>query len=126
MQQGGTTNYYHADGLGTITSLSNAAGVQAQTYKFDSFGKQTASLARSLNPFQYTAREFDSETSLYFYRARYYDATTGRFLDEDPIGLVGGINPYVYTRTCPRLCTTRQDFLAKILLRPKLMRLRRP
>jgi hypothetical protein len=51
----GATSYYQADGLGSITSLSNAAGALAQTYTFDSFGKQTASSGSLTNPFRYTA-----------------------------------------------------------------------
>jgi YD repeat-containing protein len=37
------TSYFHADGLGSVTSLSNAAGSIANTYTYDSFGKLTAS-----------------------------------------------------------------------------------
>jgi len=96
MLRGGATSFYHADGLGSVTSLSNSAGTLAQTYTFDSFGKQTASSGSLTNPFRYTAREFDSETNLYFYRARYYDQSTGRFLNEDPIRFRGGINFYRY------------------------------
>jgi hypothetical protein len=33
MLRGGTTSFYHADGLGSVTSLSNGAGSLAQTYK---------------------------------------------------------------------------------------------
>ena len=36
-----------------------------------------------------------------YYRARYYDPSTGRFLNEDPIGIVGGINLYQYTDNDP-------------------------
>ncbi len=43
MLRSGATSYYHADGLGSVTSLSNAAGSLAQTYTFDSFGNQIAS-----------------------------------------------------------------------------------
>ena len=50
----------------------------------------------------YTASEFDSESGLYYYRARYYDPSTGRFLSEDPIGLDGGVTDfYVYVRNDP-------------------------
>ena len=73
MLRSSTTSYYQADALGSITSLSNGAGALAQTYTFDSFGNQTASSGSVTNPFQYTGREFDTETSLYYYRARYYD-----------------------------------------------------
>ena len=62
----GTTSYYEADGLGSVTSLSNAAGALAQTYTFDSFGNQTASRGSLVNPFQYTGREWDTETNLHF------------------------------------------------------------
>ncbi len=92
----GTTSYYEADGLGTVTSLSNAAGALAQTYTFDSFGKQTNMSGSLTNPFRYTARESDTETGLCYYRARYYDPSSGRFLREDPIRFKGGINFYRY------------------------------
>ena len=72
----GNRDYYDADGLGSVTSLPSTAGALAQTYKFDSFGKQTASSGSLTNPFQYTGRELDPETSLYYYRARYYDPRT--------------------------------------------------
>ena len=40
--------------------------------------------------------EFDSESGLYYYRARYYDPNAGRFLSEDSFGFGGGENFYVY------------------------------
>jgi hypothetical protein len=40
----------------------------------DSFGKLNASTGSLVNPLQYTARESDTETGLYYYRARYYDS----------------------------------------------------
>lgn len=79
-----TANYYEGDGLGTITSISNSSGAIAGTYTYDSFGKINSSTGTLTNPFRYTAREFDSETGIYFYRARYFDPNTGRFLSEDP------------------------------------------
>ena len=82
-------DYYEADGLGSITSLTNGVGTVAQTYTYDSFGNVTHSTGSLPNPFQYTARDFDSETGLYYYRARYYDAQLGRFITGDPLGFVG-------------------------------------
>jgi hypothetical protein len=69
MLRNGTASYYQQDGLGTITSLSNSSGVLAETYTYDSYGKTTASTGTLVNPFQYTGREFDSETGIYYYRA---------------------------------------------------------
>jgi RHS repeat-associated protein len=101
MLRSSTTSFYEADGLGTITSLTNTAGALAQTYTFDSFGKQTASSGSLTNPFQYTGREFDPETSLYYYRARYYDPSIGKFLSEDPSATSSAENLYEYVRNSP-------------------------
>ena len=103
MLRSSATSYFHADGLGSITSLSSAAGSIANTYTYDSFGNLTASTGSLINPFHYTARESDSETGLYYYRARYYDPNPGRFLSEDPIDFSGGIDFYTYSRNNPIL-----------------------
>ena len=101
MLRSGTTSYYQADGLGTVTSLSNGAGTLAQTYSFDSFGNQTASSGSLINPFRYAGREFDSESTIYYMRARYFDPATGRFLNEDPVGFNAGSNFYRYVTNNP-------------------------
>jgi RHS repeat-associated protein len=101
MLRSSATSFYHADGLGTVTSLSNTSGSTAQTYTFDSFGNQTGSSGSLTNSFRYTAREFDAETSLYYYRARYYDPQSGRFVSEDPRRFRGGINFYAYVSNRP-------------------------
>jgi YD repeat-containing protein len=76
----GTNSYYEQDALSSVTSVSTPAGALANTYTFDSFGNLTNSTGTLRNPFQYTGREFDSETGVYYYRERYYDPTIGRFL----------------------------------------------
>ncbi len=101
MLRNGTASYYHHDGLGSITSLSNSAGALANTYTYDAFGRLTASTGNLTNPFQYTGREFDSETGLLFNRARYFDPSAGRFLSQDPIRFRGGLNFYAYVRNNP-------------------------
>jgi RHS repeat-associated protein len=102
MLRAGATSYYDADGLGSVTSLSNGAGSVAQTYGYDSFGRQTNSSGSLTNSFQYTAREFDPETGLYYYLGRYYDPNSGRFLSEDPLGYDGGdTNFYAYVFDSP-------------------------
>src|SRR5208282_6624907 len=86
----GTLSYYEADGLGSITSLTSSVGAIANSYTYDSYGKLTNSSGSLMNPFRYTSREFDTETNLYFYRARYHDPMAGRFLTEDPEGFSAG------------------------------------
>ena len=97
----GTTSYYEADGLGSVTTLSNTAGAVAANYTYDSFGNLVASSGSIVNNFRYTGREWDPETSLYYYRARYYDPQAGRFVSEDPIRFLSGINGYRYTYNRP-------------------------
>jgi len=97
----GTTSYYEADGLGSVTSLTNSSGTIANTYSYDSFGNLSASTGTVANPFRYTAREFDAETGSYFYRARYYDQTVGRFISEDPIRFKAGTDFYSYVNNNP-------------------------
>jgi RHS repeat-associated protein len=98
----GTTSYYQQDALGSATSLSNSAGALASTYGYDSFGNLTASTGTITNPVRYTSREFDADTGLSYYRARYYDPAIGRFISEDQIGFLGsGINFYAYVYNSP-------------------------
>jgi RHS repeat-associated protein len=54
-----------------------------------------------VNPFRYTARESDTETGLYYYRARYYDPAPGRFISEDRARFGGGFNFYAYVKNDP-------------------------
>jgi RHS repeat-associated protein len=97
----GATSYYQVDGLASVTSLSTAAGTLVNTYTYDSFGNLTGSTGSITNRFEYTAREFDSESGLYYYRARYYDPVAGRFLSEDPIAFPGGINFFRFVGNDP-------------------------
>jgi len=53
------------------------------------------------NPYLFIARAYDAESGLYYYRARYYDYYTGRFLQPDPIGYADGLSLYGYVGNNP-------------------------
>ena len=89
-------NWLLADHLGTITDLVDNSGAVVNHLKYDSYGNPIS----QTNPaeatrYSFTGREFDAETGLFYYRARYYDAGIGRFLSEDPIGF-GGLDANLY------------------------------
>lgn len=102
MDRSGTIDYYEQDGLGSVTSLTASNGSLSQSYTYDSFGNTTNSSGSLTNFFRHTDREVDTETSLYYYRARYYDPTNGRFIIEDPVKFHGGHDFYVYALSDPQ------------------------
>ena len=77
---------------------------------YDSFGNILATTGTLTNSFRYTGREFDTETSLYYYRARYYDATSGRFIGEDPFRFRAGVDFYAYVLNNPVLYVDPHGF----------------
>ena len=104
LDHGGTTAayYYHRDALGTVRALTDASETVAQSYSYTSFGQTIVGIPSGLDqPFQYTAREWDDASGLYYYRARYYDDVAGRFINHDPIRHKGGLNLYAYVKANP-------------------------
>ncbi len=100
--KGGNTFFYHQDGLSSVTDLTDSAGATAKSYSYDAYGNILESPGTVEQPYTYTGREFDSESGLYYYRARYYDPSTGRFLQKDPIGFAGGdLTLYQYVSNNP-------------------------
>jgi RHS repeat-associated protein len=106
LYRSGKKYYYHADGLGSVVALSDNHGTTKASYTYDAFGNNTPPSpppppSSVTNPFRYTGRELDSETGLYYYRARYYDPSTGRFLSEDPSQFARGVALYTYVFNDP-------------------------
>jgi RHS repeat-associated protein len=94
--------YYHADGLGSVVALTDKRARVVQDYEYDSFGNLKDRKNRVKQPYAFTGREYDRETGLYYYRARYYMPEIGRFISADPIGFFAGeMNLYSYVRNKP-------------------------
>ncbi|MEW6042092.1 MAG: RHS repeat-associated core domain-containing protein, partial [Elusimicrobiota bacterium] len=86
--------WYLYDGLGSVVMLTDKIGDVVQVYNYYAFGKPNVT-SWDKNPYKFTAREYDTDSKLYYYRARYYDADTGRFIQKDPLGIeVNGLTKY--------------------------------
>jgi RHS repeat-associated protein len=94
------TQSYMTDALGSTLALTDETGSVATQYTYEAYGNTTQSGAGSDNAYQYTGRENDG-TGLYYYRARYYDTQTSRFISQDPIGFGGGVNQFGYVKGNP-------------------------
>ena len=91
------------DHLGSVRDLVNNAGQVVNHLKYDSYGNVLSqSNAAVATRYGFTGREFDIETGLMYFRARYYDPATGRFVSEDPAAFAGGnTNLYGYVSGSP-------------------------
>jgi RHS repeat-associated protein len=82
-----SVNWALVDNLGSIRDIIDSSGTVLDHIVYDSYGNITTQTNSSVEfRYGYTGREHDLETGLNYYRARYYDATTGEFLSEDPMG----------------------------------------
>jgi RHS repeat-associated protein len=91
---GGVTSYFIADHLGSVVRLTDAAGAATLGREYDPWGRLL--LGSTTGGYGFTGREWDSESSLYYYRARFYATDTGRFLTEDAIRDHGSLYRYVH------------------------------
>ena len=89
---GSGLTYYHADGLGSISKRTSQNGAVIHEYRYDAWG--AVEIGASEPGYAFAGREWEPNLSLHFYRARYYDPSTGRFVSEDPITWAGGFNLY--------------------------------
>ncbi len=113
----GKTFYVRKNVLGDITHIYDAEGKLQTRYEYDAWGNhkvlkadgtedEDASSIGNVNPIRYRGYFFDTETGLYFLKARYYDPETGRFISQDDTqfldpNTVNGLNLYAYCGNNP-------------------------
>ncbi len=103
-----TRSYYHSNALGSVMEISTAGQTEAASYRYSPYGQVAVTrggTAQSSDPLEqswgYTARFHDAEIGLTYFRARYQNPVTGRFLQRDPIGYMAGPSLYDYVRSSP-------------------------
>ena len=103
--KGGTVSYFLKDGQGSVRNLTNSSGVISENYRYDAFGNLQGFSGTPSTKYLYTGQQFDSLTSLYDLRARYYNPIQARFLSQDsfPVSFNNPIelNRYGYTANNP-------------------------
>ena len=96
----GSPRYYHFDSGGNTVALTGSNGINTHMYSMSPFGEVLDAHEANPNPFKFVGAfgVMEETEGLYFMRARYYLADTGRFLGQDP---VFGTNLYQYGRNNP-------------------------
>src|SRR3989441_2290519 len=106
----GVVDYYHQDHLGSSSVITHGTtGAVEESLAYYPYGATRTNTSGTTPPtdvpYKYTGQELDNSTGLYFYGARYYDATLGRFISADTIvpsnGDVQGLNRYSYAENNP-------------------------
>jgi len=107
----GTVFYFFADHLGSSRVVTNATGGIVEDSDYYPFGGERVVVDALNNPYKFTGKERDGESSLDFFNARYYSSSLGRFLSPDPDN-AGSLeedpqrwNGYSYARNNPLLYT---------------------
>ncbi|WP_232918265.1 RHS repeat domain-containing protein, partial [Pseudomonas syringae] len=90
--------YFHTDQIGTPLEMTDAEGQIVWQAKYRAWGAVEKLVVNEVEQnLRFQGQYFDVETGLHYNTFRYYDPEIGRFITQDPIGLLGGFNLYRYT-----------------------------
>ena len=99
----GEVYYYHLDQLNTPRFVTNSKAEVVWENQADAYGYEEPEAEPDTNkentftqPIRFQGQYLDEESGLHYNRYRYYSPKQQRFINQDPIGLVGGINHYQY------------------------------
>jgi RHS repeat-associated protein len=83
------TRYYHYDGIGTVTGLSNQIGYVTESFSYDAFGNMLGARnefrGAATGGYRFSTKELNARSGLVYFGARYYDPRVGRFITPDPL-----------------------------------------
>ncbi|MBF5012706.1 RHS repeat-associated core domain-containing protein [Burkholderia pseudomultivorans] len=93
--------HFHTDLVGAPLEVTDESGELVWAGRYGAWGKvesgsQQSATARTTQPLRYAGQYADDSTGLHYNTFRYYDPEVGRFINQDPIGLLGGDNLYQY------------------------------
>ncbi|WP_183132532.1 RHS repeat domain-containing protein, partial [Pseudomonas savastanoi] len=88
---------FHTDQIGTPLEMTDAEGQIVWQAKYRAWGAVEKLVVNEVEQnLRFQGQYFDVETGLHYNTFRYYDPEIGRFITQDPIGLLGGFNLYQY------------------------------
>ncbi len=103
------TYYFHHNHIGSSSVVTDVAGTEVARAEYKPYGElyQAASPGKDIFRAKFSGKEWDKDSELYYFNARYYDPFTGRFMSADSL-LEGGtprstpaFNPYAYANNSP-------------------------
>ena len=111
---GGTTAWYLTDKLGSVRDIVDTSGNELDHIVYDSFGNiVTETNATNGDRFKFAGMQYDATTGQYYDHARWYDAATGRFARQDPLGFAAAdANMYRYVGNSPTNFTDKSGLLS--------------
>jgi len=101
LRSDGQFYFYQTDHSGTPKRLVATSGQVVWEARSEAFGNTEEAVAALANNLRFPGQYFDAETGFYHNYFRDYDPELGRYIQEDPVGLSGGINMYVYASSNP-------------------------
>lgn len=101
MSDASGTYFYHHDHLGTPVKITAEGGAVVWDARYQVFGNSTIVTGSIQNNIRFPGQYYDAETGLHYNYYRTYDPNTGRYIQEDLIGLLGGTNLYPYAAANP-------------------------
>jgi RHS repeat-associated protein len=101
-------HWYQNDHLGTPIALTGSLGDTLYECQYNAYGQiinetyhQDDTQTLPDNPLRFQGQYYDEETGLHYNLNRYYDPFTGRYITQDPVGILGGLNSYQYVNGDP-------------------------
>jgi RHS repeat-associated protein len=103
------TFYFHKNQINSTTVQTDDQGNASTTVEYCPFGEINSISGPDTFRQKFAGREMDSETGLYYLRARYYDPVIGRFITADdqpggPLHRHDAFNRYAYVLNNPVTC----------------------